>query len=150
MTRRCIVLIAAGAITAGTSSCTLPAAGGGGSGELGEQFTATVPGTWISEERHGGLIGTARKTFRADGTAEGQLQVKDRSGGVSFVLPTVSFRSKWRVEGDTYISYQIEGSQPGLFKPGQEFRDRILKVSPDRIVCRDEADGGTFTMVREP
>ncbi|WP_193212644.1 hypothetical protein [Luteolibacter marinus] len=149
MTRRGLTLLAAAWLAAGLGSCSLPADGGAGSGDLGRRFTATVPGTWYTEMREGRLIGTSEKTFRADGSAEGFIQAKQRSGGFSFVMPTITFRSKWRVEGDIYLSYDVKGSQPGIFEPGKVFRDRILSVSQDRIVCKEVESGEVYTMVRK-
>lgn len=133
---------------AGFASCApttphLPA------GELGRQFTATVPGTWTQEIRRGSVIMTGEKTHNRDGSAHGSLMVKQRGYGVSVVMPPVSFRSKWRVEGDTYISYDIKSPTKDLFPAGTVIRDRILSVSPDRIVCRGEEDGTEFTMIRK-
>jgi hypothetical protein len=117
-------------------------------GELGRQFTSTVPGTWHNELRRGSVIVDCEKTFHRDGTAQGVLRTKNRGLGVSVVLPPVTFRSKWRIEGDTYISYDVNSPTPGAFDKGQEFRDRILSVSPDRITCRDITNGGVYTMTR--
>lgn len=132
---------------AGLVSCAAP-----GSrlpdGELGRQFTATVPGTWQEEIRRGSVIMNGEKTFNRDGSAHGALRLKDRSHGVSVVMPAITFRSKWRIEGDTYISYDIKSPMPDAFPPGTVYRDRILSVSPDRIVCRSEDDGRVFTMTR--
>ena len=117
-------------------------------GELGRQFTATVPGTWNEEIRRGSAIMNGEKTFRRDGSAHGSLSMKERGHGVSVVLPAITFRSKWRVEGDTYISYDVKSPMPGAFAPGTIYRDRILSVSPDKIVCRSEEQGRVFTMTR--
>ena len=118
-------------------------------GELGRQFAATIPGTWTQEIRRGSVIMTGEKTHHRDGSAHGSLMAKQRSHGISVVLPAFTFRSKWRVEGDTYISYDIKSPTKGLFPAGTVIRDRILSVSPDRIVCRGEEDGTEFTMIRK-
>ena len=133
---------------AGFASCA-PTASHLPEGELGRQFTATVPGTWTQEIRRGSMIMTGEKTHNRDGTAHGSLMVKKRGYGVSVVMPPFTFRSKWRVEGDTYISYDITSPAKGLFPAGTVIRDRILSVSPDRIVCRGEEDGKEFTMIRK-
>lgn len=117
-------------------------------GELGRQFAATVPGTWHHELRRGVAIVDGEKTFHPDGSARGVLRPKSRGYGVSVVLPPVTFRSKWRVEGDTYVSYDVTSPTPGAFEKGSVFRDRILSVAPDRITCRDLTNGGVYTMVR--
>ena len=117
-------------------------------GELGRQFTATVPGTWHSEMRVGGAIVTNQKTFHRDGTGKGTTLVKNRSYGVSVVMPATPFTSKWRIEGDDYFSYDVKSPDPEAFDRGKVFHDRILSVSPDRIVCRNLDLDQDFTMTR--
>ncbi len=148
MKRRALLFLA-GWLAISGASCTLPGTRGQVPGELGKRFAITVPGTWYHEETRGDAIGSSTKTFRWDGTAQGVLNLKRRSGGVSVVLPPVTFRSKWRIQGDTYLSYDVQASVPGYFKPGTVFRDRILSVAPDRIVCRSEESGRVFTMTRK-
>jgi len=119
------------------------------SGDLGQRFKETVPGTWVTEIHYEGGFAQSEKTFMADGTAKGTMSLKQRSGGTSFVVPMGSFRSKWRLEGDTYISYDIDATIPDLFPPGTEIRDRVLSVGPNRIVCRAEEGGSVFSMERK-
>jgi hypothetical protein len=136
------LLAVAGLASCASSASHLP------DGELGRQFTATVPGTWNEEIRRGSAIMDGEKTFYRDGSAHGSLSLKERGHGLSVVLPAITFRSKWRVEGDTYISYDVKSPRLDAFAPGTIYRDRILSVSPNRIVCRSEEDGRVFTMNR--
>ena len=133
---------------AGLASC-VPSGSRLPDGELGRQFTATVPGTWHSEIRIGDAIVTNEKTFHRDGTAKGTTRLKKRGSGVSVVMPATPFTSKWRVEGDTYLSYDVKSPTPDAFPLGKVFRDRILSVTADRIVCRNLDLGENFTMTRK-
>jgi hypothetical protein len=117
-------------------------------GELGRQFTATVPGTWHTEMRVGNSIVTNEKTFRRDGTAKGTTSMKNRGYGVSVVMPATPFTSKWRIEGDNYYSYDVKSPDPTAFTPGKVFHDRIVSVSQNRIVCRNLDLDQDFTMTR--
>lgn len=147
MRRRSLLFLLAGAAALAGSSCTMPLAAP--SGELGQRFKETIPGTWVTEIHFEGGFAQSEKTFRADGTAKGTMSLRQRSGGTSFVMPMGSFRSKWRLEGDTYISYDIDATIPRLFPKGTEIRDRVLSVSPNRIVCRAEEGGSVFSMERK-
>lgn len=117
-------------------------------GELGRQFTATVPGTWTGQVSGNGTDCRMIKQFNPDGTAKGVLIIRKKSGSVSLVMPEVPFTSRWRVVGDVVESYGIRTGVPGLFKPGEVIRDTILSVSPNRIVSRSHESGGTEIITR--
>ena len=136
------LLAAVGLVSCVPPGSQLPA------GELGRQFTATVPGTWHTEMRIRGAIVTNEKTFHRDGTAKGTTREKKRGYGVSVVMPATPFTSKWRVEGDNYFSYDVKSPDPEAFSPGKVFRDRIVSVSPNRIVCRNLDLNQDFIMTR--
>lgn len=118
------------------------------SGELGRKFAATVPGIWEGGLSRGGKQVRMYKQFLPDGRAQGVLIVKQTGGGVSFVMPEIPFSSRWRVKGDVVETYDIKTGIPGLFKPGEVMRDRLVSVSQNRIVSRSEKSGGLEIITR--
>lgn len=117
-------------------------------GELGRQFTATIPGTWMGGDSSSGTEVRMVKQYRPDGTAQGVLMVKQKAPGVSMVMPEIPFTSRWRVKGDVVESYDIKTGVEGLFKPGTVIRDRLVSVSKNRIVARSEKTGGIEVLTR--
>lgn len=117
-------------------------------GELGREFTSTIPGVWAGELSNGGRQIRMVKQFLPDGRAMGVLMMKQTGGGVSLVMPEIPFTSRWRVKGDVVETYDAKSGIPGLFKPGQVIRDHLLSVSPDRIVTRAENGGGLEVIQR--
>ncbi len=110
-------------------------------GELGRQFTATIPGTWMGEESKGGISSRMVKQFNPDGSAKGVLMLRKRVNGVTVVMPEIPFTSRWRVKGDVVESYDIKAGVPGLFRKGEVIQDTVLSVSPKRIVSRANTSG---------
>lgn len=117
-------------------------------GELGKQFTATIPGTWMGGDWSSGTEVRMVKQYRRDGTAQGVLIVKQKSPGVSMVMPEIPFTSRWKVDGDVVVTYQVKTGVDGLFKPGTVIRDRLVSVSRNRIVARSEQTGRTEILTR--
>lgn len=119
-------------------------------GELGRQFTATIPGSWSGTVSDRGTETRLIKQYNPDGSAQGVLLVKKTRGGVSFVMPEIPFKSRWRVTGDVVETYSIQTGVPGLFKPGEVIRDTIVSVSPNRITYRPVTSGKVevFTRLR--
>jgi hypothetical protein len=132
--------------------CLLAACGVGSAplppGELGRKFTATIPGTWTSENSRNGLHLRMVKQYLPDGSARGVLMLKKTSGNVSVVMPEMPFTSRWRVNGDVVDTYSIKGGPPGVFKKGQVIRDTLISVTPNRIVWRANEGGGIDTITR--
>lgn len=126
------------------ASCTMPAS------RVDEAtIRRWLPGTWADvEERFGGAGFSFEKTYFADGTARGKAVSYHRSGGEIFYSGAVHFTSKWRVQGDILESYDVKCSQPGLFKPGDVFRDRILSIDALGMRYRDLTNGGVRTSKR--
>jgi len=110
-------------------------------GELGRRFTATIPGSWTGTDSSGGFESRMIKRYNRDGTAQGVLLGKKKGPGISFVMPEIPFKSRWRVTGDVVETYDIRSGFPGLFKPGEVIRDTIVSVSPDRITYRSDKSG---------
>lgn len=147
MNRRSLLPLLASAAALAASSCTMPLSAP--AGDLGQRFKETVPGTWTTEIHYEGGFAQSEKTFMADGTAKGTMSIRQRGGDTSFVVPMGSFRSKWRLEGDTYVTYDIDASIPDLFPKGTVIRDKVLSVSQDKITCRAEEGGSVFAMERK-
>jgi|GEM_PF-3469252 len=118
-------------------------------GELGRQFSSTIPGTWTGASHEGGSTCAMVKTYRRDGSAEGVLYFKHQATpGVSVVMPEVPFISRWRVKGDVIECYDIQTEYPGMFKQGLIIRDRLISVSPNKIVSRSEKTNEKETLTR--
>lgn len=118
-------------------------------GENGKRFAATAPGTWTCNVDAGdGISGQMVKVFNSDGTARGVLLVKKSGAGVSVVMPEIPFTSRWKVDGDVVVTYDMKSPMKGIFKPGQVSRDRIISVQPARMICRDVNGGGLLVFER--
>lgn len=88
------------------------------------------------------------KTYFPDGSAKGVLRLSRSSNNVSFLMPPVSFKSRWKVTGDLVETYAIESSYPGLFDRKQVIRDRLLSVEQNRVVSRALTDGQLEVLTR--
>ncbi|RYD23603.1 MAG: hypothetical protein EOP88_03595 [Verrucomicrobiaceae bacterium] len=117
-------------------------------GELGRQFTSTIPGAWSGTISRNGLECRMIKQYKRDGSAQGVLLLKKSQGRVSFVMPEIPFKSRWRVKGDVVETYGIETGIPGLFKPGEVIRDKLVSVSQNRISWRAVDSGNPQTITR--
>ncbi len=149
MISRILRVLALAALPFLFAACAVtPAHEPGELGELGRQFTATVPGTWSAESSMNGLRLRMIKQFSADGTARGVLIPTRRAPGMSLVMPEIPFQSRWRVKGDVVETYAVRCGIPGLFKPGQVIRDKLLTVAPNRIVSVPEKGGMMETLRR--
>ncbi len=110
-------------------------------GELGRQFTATVPGTWAGDFSGNGTQCRMIKQFHPDGSAKGVLILKRKQNGVTLVLPEIPFTSRWRVTGDMVETYAVKTGVTGMFRKDEVIRDEILSVSNERIVSRSTKTG---------
>jgi len=117
-------------------------------GELGREFSATIPGTWAGEISSGPLVCRMIKEYHRDGTARGVLLLKRSSGNVSLVMPEIPFTSRWRVVGDVVETYDIRTEVPDYFGRREVIKDTILSVSPERIVSKSVTSGRTEVIER--
>lgn len=118
-------------------------------GDLGRQFSATIPGTWREEVKSGRNSSGMVKTYYQDGTAKGVLTFQKNLGGGSFVSPDIPFQSRWRVNGDIVDTYDVKTGFLGMFPKGQVIQDRIISVSPNRIVTRSLKSGSVEILKRQ-
>jgi hypothetical protein len=117
-------------------------------GALGKQFTAIIPGTWAQSIHHSNNRFDMTKTYYPDGSAKGVLRWSQDHGRVSFIMPTVSFKSRWKVTGDIVETYAIKCSYPGMFDPKEVIRDRLLSVNHDRVDSSAIVDGQHEVLTR--
>lgn len=107
-----------------------------------------LPGTWEQEVSRGSRGMLFEKTYHADGTAKGQaVHYEDRGGGRVF-NGNVQFRSKWRLKGVILESYDVRCSEPGLFKEGDVFVDRIISIDAEKKIYENITHGGVETSRR--
>lgn len=98
-------------------------------------------GTWHEEDSESGLHMAGEKTFRPNGTAEGWIKIWRRSSdGKEVLVGDATFKSRWRIEGNELVSFEVFTEPKGLLDPNKEIRDVILSL--DREVFRFKTDDG--------
>jgi len=90
------------------------------------------------------------KTYYPDGTADGVLIVSKRTLGVSFQLPQIRFKSRWRVNDGIVECYDIRSVPGGVFEPGEVIRDRLVSIEPNRIETISVRTGEREVLERMP
>jgi hypothetical protein len=105
-------------------------------GSLGRRFTATIPGTWNQSIQIRKVRCEMTKTYFSDGSAKGVLRLSAASGNTSIVIPTFSFKSRWRVTGDIVETYAMKCSYPGMLNTKEVIQDRLVSVELDRVSAR--------------
>lgn len=109
-----------------------------------------LPGTWTSSRHLEGVDVYMEKTFRADGTAEGFIDIRSGTRGAAILLPRVPFRSRWKFDGNGYlITYDVRAGVPGFFEKDFLTRDRIIRAGADRIDFVDVDSGERFRFDRK-
>ena len=92
-----------GAFVLGLASCqSVPALK-----EPPKAIHEAMVGTWQEKEERGHLEATMIKTFYADGTADGWIQDQWSFRRTTVHPPRINFTSRWRIEGDVVVVYDI-------------------------------------------
>jgi len=106
-------------------------------------------GTWRDGFKKGRLESTMVKTYFADGTAKGWIQEQVSFHNTTFHPSRINFTSRWRIEGDVVVSYDVRSHKEGMFKPSDVLHDRLLSINAERAEFIDLDHGGQgYTMVR--
>lgn len=120
----------------------------GANADLGTKFRQTIPGRWRCEIHKEDLYSYMEKTYYPDGSAEGFVTLTKRRLGVSFQLPQVRFKSRWRVNGGIVECYDIRSVPGGMFEPGEVIQDQLVSVKPNRIETRAVRTGDREVLER--
>ncbi len=107
-----------------------------------------LPGTWMQtlEEHHRTQV--MRKTYFADGTAKGWIHTTLNRGRVTVHLERTNFTSRWRIEGDQIVIFDIESTDTHLAQPGEVLHDRVLAIDKEHVDFIDLSHGGHFALRR--
>lgn len=112
------------------------------------QIREIIAGTWQHTDARGRVQATMIKTFFPDGTAKGWIQDRVCLGRTTVHPARINFTSRWRIEGDVVVAYDIHSNRDGLFKPTDVLRDRLLRITPGQMDFIDLEHREHFSLVR--
>jgi hypothetical protein len=96
-------------------------------------------GTWTEEITDGPIHLKGEKTFYAGGVASGWFKVWQRSENKKEELVAdVTFKSRWRIEGEILISYEVRTKPEAALDPNEEIRDTIISIDGKEFRYRSD------------
>ena len=119
------------------------------SGQTEEEIRQLLPGAWHVISKNGKEVTYSEKTFYADGTAKGFVRGRLMNSGVAMYTARINFSSRWKLEGQKMIVYDMRSPDSDLFDPRDVHHDRIISISPERIEY-ENFDGERFSYLRGP
>lgn len=107
---------------------------------IGQRCRIVLPGKWkITSPRGSNVV--LYKTFYPNGTAESSMVATRVLGSTSVAMQPIKVTSRWRIEGNVVTTYQARAEWKAVFAEQDQFQDKILSVSQDRIVTKSLTDG---------
>jgi hypothetical protein len=105
-------------------------------------------GTWREDYSEGDLRMMNEKTFLGDGSAVGWIKIWRRGpDGKEALVGDVTFKSRWKIEGQNLVSYEVRTKPEGMLDPKKEIRDEILSIDGD--VFRFKTDDGKIGVTKK-
>ena len=106
-----------------------------------EGLARTLIGTWVTHDP----TYEFEKTYRPDGTAEGVV-IRKADGKVT---ETWNFKSRWRIEHQVMIIWDIQSVPAGMFPAGTVMHDVVVTASDNKFEFRSQEDGEAFVHYRK-
>jgi|GEM_PF-7050180 len=106
-----------------------------------EGLARTLVGTWVTHDPGYEF----EKTYHADGTAAGSV-IRKADGKVT---ETWYFTSRWRIEKQVVIIWDIKSVPAGMFPEGTVMHDAIVSASDTKFEFRSQEDGEEFVHYRK-
>lgn len=95
-----------------------------------KELARALVGTWRMEDTVLGITVSGVSTYRADGTASGQIVVGDE--------PPVELEWTWRIEDGQNRTRVTKSSSPDLMAVGETGTDRVLRLTESEYVYVDD------------
>src|SRR5689334_15632538 len=87
------------------------------------EYQRLLVGTWREDYSEGELRSVSEKTFHRDGSATGWVKIWRRGpDGKEALVGDVTFKSRWKIEGQILVSYEVSTDPEGMLDPKKEIR----------------------------